>query len=49
MLNRAKRKTIKANCPDGNKHSFQIVRGSGRRTGISTWRCTQCERKIKSS
>lgn len=48
-LTKQKRKTLRIHCPDGDKHTFQIIRGSGRRTGISTWMCKECNHKIKSS
>lgn len=29
-------------------HKFKIIRGSGKKTGIATWKCEKCKLKVKS-
>jgi len=39
------KKKINKNCI----HQFAIIKGSGKKTGISTWKCLICKKKIKSN
>lgn len=36
-------------CVGDNEHSFKIMKGTGKKTGTPTWKCTKCKRKIQSS
>jgi hypothetical protein len=41
----ASKKKINKNCI----HQFTIIKGSGKKTGVSTWKCLICKEKIKSN
>ncbi len=41
----ASKKKVNENCI----HQFTIIKRSGKRTGISTWKCLFCNKKIKSN
>lgn len=32
-----------------SQHQFEIVRGSGKETGIPTWKCKYCKQEVKAN
>jgi len=39
----------KRHCPSGELHVFQMIKGSGKKTGVPTWKCVRCDKKVKSN
>lgn len=43
------RKKKKKLCKSERLHQFQIIKGSGLKTGVSTWKCLHCDARKKSN
>jgi hypothetical protein len=40
---------IKNPCVRDEEHTYKIIKGSGKTTGVPMWKCTKCKRKIQSN
>jgi|JI6StandDraft_1071083.scaffolds.fasta_scaffold58683_5 hypothetical protein len=36
-------------CIRDEEHTYKIMKGSGKTTGVPLWKCTKCKRKIQSN